>query len=204
MPKSWTTSVKGRIIKEGHRIAKITGNLLSFSQNRQQLLKPVRMQAVIADALALTTKLFQKSQITVRLDIPERLPLVKADRQQLQQVLINLLNNARYALEHSHKTPREEKIVDIQCITIPLRDGQYVRTTVSDNGPGMPENILDKVCDPFYTLKPRGEGTGLGLSISYGIINAHQGRLFFESQEGSYTKAPIDLPVITEDSIERG
>jgi C4-dicarboxylate-specific signal transduction histidine kinase len=193
------TEIPARIIKEGHRIAKITGNLLSFSQNRKQLLSPVRMQTVIADALALTAKLFQRSHITVRLDIPEQLPTVMADRQQLQQVFINLLNNARYALEQINKDQHEEKIVDIQCTTILLRDRHYVRTTVSDNGPGIPEDVLDKICDPFYTSKPRGKGTGLGLSISYGIIEAHNGRLFFESQEGSYTKAIVDLPVVTED-----
>ena len=109
-----------------------------------------------------------------------------------------------YALDQTNKDQHEEKRVEIQCTTILLRDRHYIRTTVSDNGPGIPEDLLDKICDPFYTLKPRGEGTGLGLSISYGIIEAHKGRLFFESQEGSHTKAIVDLPVIMEDSIEHG
>jgi PAS domain S-box-containing protein len=185
------------IIQEGQRVAKITGNLLSFSRKQQHVLKPVQMQEIIADALALEAKLFQKSRIIIKLDIPEQLPMVMANRQQLQQVFINLLNNARYALNQSNKAQQEEKIVEVQCTIILLQDRHYVRTTVSDNGPGIPEDILDKICDPFYTSKPRGEGTGLGLSISYGIIEAHQGRLFFESQEGSYTRAIIDLPVIT-------
>jgi PAS domain S-box-containing protein len=184
------------IIQEGRRIAKITGNLLSFSRKQQHVPRPVQMQEVIADALALEAKLFQKSRITIRLDIPEQLPTVMADKQQLQQVLINLLNNARYALNQNNKDEQKEKFVDIQTTTILLQDHPYVRTSVFDNGPGIPEDVLDKICDPFYSSKPRGEGTGLGLSISYGIIEAHQGRLFFESQEGSYTKAIIDLPVI--------
>jgi signal transduction histidine kinase len=190
------SEIPARIIKEGHRIATITGNLLSFSQNRKQLLKPIRMQAVIADALALEAKLFQRRHIKIMLDIPEALPLVKADRHQIQQVLINLLNNARYALEHTNNDQHEEKYVEIQCTVVAIQDRQYVRTNVFDNGPGIPENMLDKICNPFYTSKPRGEGTGLGLSISYGIIEAHKGRLSFESEEGSHTKAIIDLPVI--------
>ena len=59
--------------------------------------------------------------------------------------------------------------------------------------------MLDKICDPFYTTKPAGEGTGLGLSISYGIMKDHEGQLLFESQEGAYTKAFVDLPVISAD-----
>ena len=191
------TDIPARIIKEGHRIAKITGIYSRFPRQRPQHLKPVQMRVVIADSLALTAKLFQKSRIAVTLDIQEDLPMVMADGQQLQQVLINLLNNARYALEHSDN---DQHIVDIRCAAVSLRDDQYVRTTVSDNGPGIPENMLDKICDPFYTLKPRGEGTGLGLSISYGIIEAHHGRLFFESREGAYTKAIVDLPVMKEGS----
>jgi PAS domain S-box-containing protein len=186
------------IIQESHRIAKITGNLLSFSRKQPHLLKAVQMLEVIADAVELEAKLFQKNRITIALDLPDQLPAVMADRQQLQQVLINLLNNARYALNQTNKDEQKEKRVDIHCSMIRLQDRYYVRTTVSDNGPGIPENMLDKICDPFYTSKPRGEGTGLGLSISYGIIEAHKGRLFFESQEGSYTKAIIDLPVIME------
>jgi signal transduction histidine kinase len=190
------------IIQESHRIAKITGNLLSFSRKQPHVLKPVQVQEVMADALALEAKLFQKNRINIKCDIPEQLPMVMADSQQLQQVFINLLNNARYALNQTTKNQQEEKIVEVHCSTILLQDRHYVRTSVSDNGPGIPEDVLDKICDPFYTSKPRGEGTGLGLSISYGIIEAHQGRLFFESQEGSYTKAIIDLPVIMEDEYK--
>jgi PAS domain S-box-containing protein len=187
------------IIQEGRRIAKITRNLLSFSRKQPHMLKPVQMQEVMADALALEAKLFQKNRIKIKRDIPEQIPMVMADSQQLQQVFINLLNNARYALNQTNKDQQEEKIVEVQCTTILLQGRHYVRTSVSDNGPGIPEDALDKIYDPFYTSKPRGEGTGLGLSISYGIIEAHNGRLFFESQEGSYTRAIIDLPVISED-----
>ena len=70
-----------------------------------------------------------------------------------------------------------------------------IRTTFYDRGTGMPAKILDKICDPFFSTKPRGEGTGLGLSISYGIIKDHGGRLWFDSKEGEYTKAVVDLPV---------
>ena len=187
------------ILKEGKRIAKIVGSLLAFARNRQPLLSPVSMSDILAEALLLTAKLFQKSEIEIHLEIAPDLPLVMADEQQLLQVVLNLLHNARYALDSIKSEQRQSKILAITCQLLLKNSRQYLRTIFHDNGIGIPANMLDKICDPFYTTKPAGEGTGLGLSISYGIMKDHDGQLLFESQEGAYTKAFVDLPVISAD-----
>lgn len=187
------------ILKEGKRIAKIVGSLLAFARNRQPLLSPVSMSDILAEALLLTAKLFQKSEIEIHLEIAPDLPLVMADEQQLLQVVLNLLHNARYALDSIKSEQRQSKILAITCQLLIKNSRQYLRTIFHDNGIGIPANMLDKICDPFYTTKPAGEGTGLGLSISYGIMKEHDGQLLFESQEGAYTKAFVDLPVISAD-----
>ena len=179
-----SADIPNRILQDGKRIAKIVSKLLSFARQQPHELNPTRIADVLADVLMLTTKLFQKSGITVQLDIPQTLPMVMADAQQLQQVFINLLNNARYALDHAAPEKHAPKMLTITGQRIEHDGRQYVRTSFHDNGTGIPENILDKICDPFYTTKPIGEGTGLGLSISYGIIKDHDGRLSFESQAG--------------------
>jgi two-component system NtrC family sensor kinase len=85
--------------------------------------------------------------------------------------------------------------LEIQSKTIVLQGRNYIRTIFHDNGGGIQENLLNRISEPFFSTKPQGEGTGLGLSISHGIVENHGGRLWFESVEGMYTKAVIDLPV---------
>ena len=80
---------------------------------------------------------------------------------------------------------------------------QYVRLNFFDNGTGIPVDIMNRICDPFFSSKPSGEGTGLGLSISHSIIKDHGGRLNFDSVEGAYTNVIIDLPVQSEDDFEK-
>ncbi len=79
---------------------------------------------------------------------------------------------------------------------VETNNNKYVRIIFNDRGTGMPADILDRICDPFFTSKPPGKGTGLGLSISHAIIKDHNGRLYFDSVEGEYAKIVIDLPVL--------
>ena len=96
--------------------------------------------------------------------------------------------NQRFPEYHKDKT------FEIRGETVKIDGREYVRTTFYDSGAGIPENILDKISNPFFSTKPHGDGTGLGLSISYGIIKNHKGKLRFESVEGEYTKVMVDLP----------
>ncbi len=123
------------------------------------------------------------------------IPKMKMRTQEIQQVFLNLISNARYALGGRYPESHENKILEILGKTVRINGEKYVRVTFHDRGMGISEKLLNKIAEPFFSTKPRGAGTGLGLSISYGIINNHGGKLWFESQENEFTKVHIDLPV---------
>lgn len=184
-----------RIIKEGDRIAKIVKNLLSFARDRKEEHNPAYVQDILKDALSLVEKQITRDGAKLNMDVPPDLPKIKARTQEIQQVFLNILSNARYALKKKFKGPHEDKILEIRGDTIEIKGRKHVRVTFYDRGIGISKNILDKICDPFFSTKPQDEGTGLGLSISHGIVKNHDGRLWFESVEGEYTKVIVDLPV---------
>ncbi len=187
--------IPGRIIKEGDRVAQIVKNLLSFSTDRKDVHSSVDIKDIFSDTLGLAEKQIFKDGIKFNMDLPSDLPIIRANSNQIQQVFLNIISNARYALNQRFPEYHKDKILEIRGETVKINGREYVRTTFYDSGTGMPENILDKISNPFFSTKPHGDGTGLGLSISYGIIKDHKGKLRFESVEGEYTKAMVDLPV---------
>lgn len=190
------SEIPSRILKEGERIATIVGTLLSFARERHEGRAPTRLNEILDDALSLAKTQIRKDGITLRVDIPADLPDITVHNQQIQQVFLNLLSNARYALnqKHSH-LQQQEKLLDLRIERVEIDAKQYLRAIFHDRGTGIAPGILDRVCDPFFTTKPIGEGTGLGLSVSHGILRDHNGRLSFESVEGEYTKVMVDLPL---------
>lgn len=128
--------------------------------------------------------------IAITQDILEDISSIQGDPGQLQQVLINLFNNAIYAIVERHGSEGGELAVGAG-----LNDGGMVRTYVRDNGAGISPENLKKVFSPFFTTKPVGKGTGLGLSVCYGIIDAMGGVMRVSSQKGLGTTFTIDLPV---------
>ena len=185
-----------RIIKEADRIAEIVKNLLSFARDRKEEHSPVHINDILSNTLSLIEKQIIKDGTKISVNVPSDLPKIKARTQEIQQVLLNIINNARHALNQRFPELNENKLLEIKSETIEVQGRNYVRTTFYDSGAGIPENILEKICDPFFSTKPYGKGTGLGLAISHGIIKNHDGSLMFESLEGEFTKVMIDLPVI--------
>jgi two-component system, cell cycle sensor histidine kinase and response regulator CckA len=184
-----------KIIKEGERIADIVKNLLSFARDRKEDHNLAHIKDILSDTLGLTERRIIKDGIELSVDVPAGLPNIKARSKEIQQVFLNIINNAHYALNHRDPEAGGDKFLEIESKTIAFRGRSYIRTIFHDNGSGIPENILNRISEPFFSTKPQGEGTGLGLSISHGIVENHGGRLWFESVEGAYTKAVIDLPV---------
>jgi signal transduction histidine kinase/uncharacterized protein YigA (DUF484 family) len=118
--------------------------------------------------------------------------------QDVGRVILNLLTNAFYAVteKKKHASVEYEPTVTVSTKPVPLPGGlQGVKIRVSDNGDGIPQKVMDKIFQPFFTTKPTGQGTGLGLSLSYDIIKAHEGNLEVETKEGEYTIFTITLPV---------
>ena len=189
-----------RIIKEGERIALIVGNLLSFARQRDDVIEEVYLQEVIEDSVSLLMHQLHRDGIHLTVDIPPDLPPVHGNPQQLQQVVINLLTNAIYALNQRYLEMSKEKRLEIKCWQKTAMGKDYISTTVTDWGIGIPQNIIERVFDSLFTTKPPGKGTGLGLSISKGLVRDHQGFLSVESSPGGPTVATIDLPVELKDN----
>lgn len=185
----------GRIIKEGERIALIVSKLLSFARVDGEKKRAVAIQEIIKDALDLTGTMLKKEFIKVELDVAPDLPRCRAVVHQILQIILNIIGNARYALNEKYSGNDSDKKIVISCLQVESNDRTMVRVIFRDFGTGIARESIDKVCNPFYSTKPPGEGTGLGLSISHGIIEEHHGVFEVQSVQGQWTEVRIDLPV---------
>jgi two-component system, NtrC family, sensor kinase len=113
--------------------------------------------------------------------------------QDIGRVLLNLYNNAFYAVAEKKKQQVKNYEPTISVTT--KKSGSQIFINVSDNGNGIPQKVVDKIFEPFFTTKPTGQGTGLGLSLSYDIIKAHGGEIKVNTREGDYSEFVIQLPV---------
>ncbi len=173
-----------KLYKQAQRTHRIVQNLLSFSRQHKPERALVRLNQILEDTMALRDYDLRMSNIRLHLDLAEDLPFVSADPHQLQQVFLNMVNNALDAiLEHSSDGDlwvRTAKEVDKFVV-------QFI-----DSGPGVKDP--SKVFDPFYTTKPVGKGTGLGLSICYGIVTEHGGRILVRNAPPRGACFTIELP----------
>jgi len=188
--------IPDKIIKEANRIAEIVKILLSFARDWQEESGSAHIKDILSNTLGMIKGRMVKDSIKLSFHLPNNLPDIKARSHEIQQVFLNILCNAHYSLNQRFPGPNEDKFLEIESKTIKFEDQNYVRTTFYDGGTGIPKNIINKICDPFFSTKPPGNGTGLGLSISHGIISNHEGKLLFESVEGEYTRVMVDLPAI--------
>lgn len=183
----------GNLMKEGERIATIVRDLLSFSRQRAEAHSPARLADIVNGTLSLTYTLLRRDQISLEVDVPEDLPTVLCRTQQIQQVVMNLVHNARDALNERYPGPDPDKTIRIAATRMDRDVGSWVRLTVEDHGCGIPEEVEERIFDPFVTTKSREKGTGLGLSISYGIVQDHKGEIGFERVPGGGTCFHVDL-----------
>jgi CheY-like chemotaxis protein len=177
-----------RIVDCAGRCQKIVQNLLSFARPGNPEKKPVGLNGILEKTLDLLEPALHADSIDVVKELTPNLPYVMADFHQLQQVLTNLINNAHQAMnaEHSGGTLTLRTLV---------RGDHRVSVEVKDNGPGIPQDVLPKIFDPFFSTKKQGRGTGLGLSVSFGIIRDHGGEILVESHAGSGTTFSVIFPV---------
>ena len=167
------------ILSEAHRAASIVRNLLAFARQQVPEKRPTEVAHVIRRVVELKRYQLRAAHIDVELHL-EEVPLVNADAHQLQQVLHNLLSNARQAIQHAY---------DTGVVRVRLRAlDHHVEIRVEDTGPGIPEHTLPHLFTPFFTTKKAGEGTGLGLSISYNIAHEHGGEIV----AGNWGHAPVN------------
>jgi PAS domain S-box-containing protein len=173
-----------KLYKQAQRTHRIVQNLLSFARQHKPERVPVRLNQVLEDTLALRDYDLRMSNIRMHMDLAADLPLTAADPHQLQQVFLNMMNNAVDAiLERSSDG-------DVWVRTWTNENRLFVEIT--DSGPGVEDP--SHVFDPFYTTKPVGKGTGLGLSICYGIITEHGGTIQVRNSPGRGASFTIELP----------
>jgi len=179
------------IIREGDRITRIVRDLLTFSRQDPHMPTQVAIGDVINKSLSLFGYQFEKDNIEVEMDVAEDTFPVRVDASRLQQVLVNIINNAHHALKSKSS---DVKLFRINARNVERAGKHMVRIEFYDNGVGIRRDNLEKVFDPFFTTRRDSGGTGLGLSLSFGIIRDYGGAVTVESDEGSFTRLIIELP----------
>lgn len=183
-----------RISQEAERAVRIVKNLLLFSREAKPERRAVQLNEVIERTLSLRSYELKLEKIEVELILDPGLPQTLADAAQLQQVVLNLIVNAEQAIVMARG--QESRSGHILIRTRRLA-GDRAALEVTDNGPGIPPEIVSRIFDPFFTTKPAGVGTGLGLSIVYGIVQEHGGEVSVNSHLGAGVTLIVELPALS-------
>jgi signal transduction histidine kinase len=169
------------------RIGGIIRSLLVFSRKSNSDLVPLNLNTVIGEDLTLVGKLFAQRNIFFEQGLEPSLPQILGDPNQLQQVFLNLLSNARDAMPQGGR-------IWVRTFSA-NHDGRWVVAEVHDSGQGIPPEIIERIFDPFFTTKGPREGAGLGLAVSYGIVKSHGGEIQVESRPGEGATFTLKFPV---------
>ncbi len=183
-----------KIVQEGERIATITYNLLSFARGNENEQALVDLNEVVSDSLSLVEHQLKNDGIIITTDLLQPSTPVVGNHQQLMQVVLNVVSNSRYALNERYPQTSPDKRIHFSSKAVEIDGRRYCRLVIRDHGTGIPQGILDKLFDPFFTSKPASKGTGLGLSISYGIVKNHNGILRVDSILNKYTEMIVEIP----------
>ena len=179
------------IYREAQRATRITANLLSFARSHVPEKRLISINEVIEKALELHAHRMKVNNIDLVMELDPDLPMTLADSDQMQQIFVNLINNAEQAMTEAHgkgrlrvKTQKADKMI---------------RIAFTDDGPGISEDNLKRIFDPFFTTKDVGKGTGLGLSICYGLVQEHGGLMYARSKPGEGATFVVEIPILSQD-----
>jgi len=182
--EEFKNSVK-KIEEHVERARKVVHNMLGYARRMEPRLEDVDVNQTINQTVDLLENFARGNNIDIQTDLAGNLPIIAGDQAQLQQVVLNLMNNAIDAIGKDG------------TISVKSTAGKSeIRLTIADSGPGIPESLQKKIFDPFFTTKSTGKGTGLGLWISYSIIEKMGGTLSLQSREGEGATFTITLPIV--------
>ncbi len=188
-----------QVLIAAHRAKGLVKQILTFSRQADQELKPLKVQRVVREALKLIRSSFP-STIEINQNISNTCGFVMADATQIHQVAMNLLTNAYHAMENEGgKLDVSLKEVDLDAEDLKdpaMIPGLYVCLTVADTGAGIDESVIDKIFDPYFTTKEKERGTGLGLAMVHGIVKSYGGNIRVYSEPGKGTAFHVYLPAI--------
>jgi len=182
--KDWAEKIVG----QADRSRDIIRGLLDFSRQRKPDKILSSLNSIMNECVSLVENQAQFININIIKDFQEDLPLLIIDPSQIERVFINIIINAAEAMDGSG---------DLRLTTYYDQNSEYAEVSISDTGPGIDEEDIDKIFDPFFTTKDVGHGTGLGLAISYGVIRGHRGTISVTSEPGKGTTFNVGLPVKT-------
>ena len=191
----YLTSKFEALFQDIDRIRQIINHVRVFSRDQQSgLLEIFQLNGVIKSAVSMVNNQYSSHNIDLQLHLGTDDMWVKGNKYKIEQVLLNLLSNAKFAVEEKQKTKSGKSYKKLIKISTFIAD-DYVVFEVEDNGTGIYKKDIDNIFNPFFTTKDVENGTGLGLSISYGIIKEMKGHVDVESEINKFTKMKVSLPM---------
>jgi signal transduction histidine kinase len=181
----------------GDRAASLTAQLLAFARKHVQEVQEVDLNKLTDVMRQLLVRIVGEN-VRIETDLEDDLWHIKGDPNQLEQVLVNLVVNARDAIKDQGTVVIKTQNVVVErpfeAVDGDVERGEYARLSVADDGEGIPKSIIENIFEPFYTTKDKGKGTGLGLATVYGVVRQHKGQLVVESTVDQGTTFSIYLP----------
>ena len=189
--------------KNTKRMMNIINHLRTFSRQSIEVFTSVALNQVIEGCFLMIGEQLRNRDIQVKTLLDSNLPTIQGDANQIEQVLLNLITNAKDAITNRMVNEKKQNeghyqkkgVITIQTRICPNND-RWVEALVIDNGSGIDAGIKDKIFDPFFTTKDTGKGTGIGLSISYGIIKTHGGEIQLKNTNSEGTTMQVRLPIL--------
>jgi two-component system, NtrC family, sensor kinase len=195
------------IVAQSQRLSQLVHSLLDFSRPITTEKKYVNVNAVVEEALSFMAYDLQSHYINRVTRLGDELPLVVGDDLKLQQILINIINNAWYAMYKAHGFGTLTITTEYKAMAArnnPAFPEGAVRVSVQDDGPGISENAQSRIFDPFFTTKPVGEGTGLGLALVHSMVTEQKGQVWVRSQPGHGTTFILEFPASLSAAVGEG
>jgi len=185
-----------KINQHGKRADAIVKGMLQHSRSSTGVKEPTDINALVDEYLRLAYHGYRAKDksfnVNLQTSLDATIGSIEIIPQEMGRVILNLINNALYAIGEKRKKSAEDYEPTISITTKKVRD--KITISVKDNGDGIPQKVLDKIFQPFFTTKPTGQGTGLGLSLSYDIVKAHGGELKVDTMDGHGAEFIIQIP----------
>ncbi len=191
----------------GKRAASLTKQLLAFTRKQVMNMQPVCVKEIVSDIHDMIRRIIG-DDVSISYSLPDDRLMIKADRGQIEQVIMNLVLNARDAVPGTGgrigvSASRHVQTVPYDYAGFSAAPGEFVKISFRDNGHGMSDEVKLKIFEPFFTTKPKGKGTGLGLSTVYGIVKQHSGFITFESELGKGTTFDVFIPAPEKEAVSK-
>jgi PAS domain S-box-containing protein len=183
----------GEVFAAGKRAQELVQQILTFARQSDEKRKPVQVDTIVAEVLR-----FMRSSLPATIEIQHQVDsnaVIIGNPTQVHQMLMNLCTNAAHAMEAKGGTLFVGLKKNVPVDNLGLKAGSYLEIIITDNGEGIPREILDSIFDPYFTTKPKGRGTGMGLAVVHGIVKSYGGKILVDSVVGSGTAVTLYLPM---------